>query len=96
MISDDDQPLLSHQEQIERQDQGLDDLAAIIRRQREIGITIGNEVDQQNGIINIYAHYLILRFWIILRLLVILNLKFHLWAFFLFILKFSVTSFVFE
>ena len=52
MISDDDQPLLSHQEQIERQDQGLDDLAAIIRRQREIGITIGNEVDQQNGILN--------------------------------------------
>lgn len=49
MISDDDQPLLSHQEQIERQDQGLDDLAAIIRRQREIGITIGDEVEQQNG-----------------------------------------------
>ena len=49
MISDDDQPLLSHQEQIERQDQGLDDLAAIIRRHREIGITIGDEVEQQNG-----------------------------------------------
>ena len=57
MISDDDQPLLSHQEQIERQDQGLDDLAAIIRRQREIGITIGNEVDQQNGNIKIFIRF---------------------------------------
>ena len=67
MISDDDQPLLSHQEQIERQDQGLDDLAAIIRRQREIGITIGNEVDQQNGIRNIFIRFLDIAFLQIFR-----------------------------
>merc|ERR1712130_806454 len=40
----------------ERQDQGLDDLAKIIRRQREIGITIGTEVDQQNEIIDDVTH----------------------------------------
>ena len=50
MNEPDDEPLLGHQEVIARQDQGLDDLAKIIRRQREIGITIGTEVDQQNGL----------------------------------------------
>ena len=49
MEDSDVEPLLSHQEVIARQDQGLDDLARIIRRQRDIGITIGTEVDQQNG-----------------------------------------------
>lgn len=49
MDDSDVEPLLSHQQVIARQDQGLDDLAKIIRRQREIGITIGTEVDQQNG-----------------------------------------------
>ena len=47
--SDDEAPLLSRQEQIAAQDRGLDDLASIIRRQRELGIMIGNEVEEQNG-----------------------------------------------
>ena len=46
----DEEPLLSRQEMIQAQDRGLDDLASIIRRQRDIGIIIGNEVDEQNGI----------------------------------------------
>ena len=45
----DDEPLLSRQEQVAAQDRGLDDLASIIRRQRELGIMIGNEVEEQNG-----------------------------------------------
>ena len=49
MDSDDEAPLLSRQEQVNAQDRGLDDLAAIIRRQREIGVMIGNEVEEQNG-----------------------------------------------
>lgn len=49
MSDSDDAPLLSRQELVAQQDRGLDDLAAIIRRQREIGIVIGNEVDEQNG-----------------------------------------------
>jgi hypothetical protein len=53
MSDSDQEPLLSQQE-IHRQDQGLDDLAKIIRRQREIGITIGTEVDQQNGKLHFY------------------------------------------
>merc|ERR1712130_83702 len=56
MNEPDDEPLLGHQEVIARQDQGLDDLAKIIRRQREIGITIGTEVDQQNEIIDDVTH----------------------------------------
>merc|ERR1712110_936323 len=52
MEDSDVEPLLSHQEVISRQDQGLDDLAKIIRRQRDTGITIGTEVDQQNEIID--------------------------------------------
>ena len=47
--SDDEAPLLTRQEQIAAQDRGLDDLASIIRRQRELGIMIGNEVEEQNG-----------------------------------------------
>ena len=49
MSDSDSAPLLSQQETIQQQDQALDDLAAIIRRQRDIGITIGNEVDDQNS-----------------------------------------------
>merc|ERR1711971_388429 len=52
MDSDDEAPLLSRQEQIAAQDRGLDDLASIIRRQREIGVMIGNEVEEQNEIID--------------------------------------------
>jgi len=48
----DEEPLLSRQEMIQAQDRGLDDLASIIRRQRDIGIIIGNEVDEQNEIID--------------------------------------------
>merc|ERR1712137_479181 len=48
----DEEPLLSRQEMIQAQDRGLDDLAQIIRRQRDIGIIIGNEVDEQNEIID--------------------------------------------
>ena len=45
---------------IQAQDRGLDDLASIIRRQRDIGIIIGNEVDEQNGITSIfYSDFLI-------------------------------------
>ena len=49
MSDSDEAPLLSQQQTIHQQDQALDDLATIIRRQRDIGITIGNEVDDQNG-----------------------------------------------
>ena len=49
MSDSDEAPLLSQQQTIEQQDRALDDLASIIRRQRDIGITIGNEVDDQNG-----------------------------------------------
>jgi len=52
MSDSDSAPLLSQQETIQQQDQALDDLAAIIRRQRDIGITIGNEVDDQNVVID--------------------------------------------
>lgn len=48
----DEEPLLSRQEMVQAQDRGLDDLASIIRRQRDIGIIIGNEVDEQNEIID--------------------------------------------
>ena len=50
MSDSDEAPLLSEQQTIQQQDQALDDLAAIIRRQRDIGISIGNEVDDQNGL----------------------------------------------
>merc|ERR1712168_616515 len=56
MDSDDEAPLLTRQEQINAQDRGLDDLAAIIRRQREIGVMIGNEVEEQNEIIDDVTH----------------------------------------
>ena len=49
-------------EVIAAQDRGLDDLAAIIRRQRDIGIVIGNEVDEQNGNNDIFAIHVILSF----------------------------------
>ncbi|CBY24816.1 unnamed protein product [Oikopleura dioica] len=52
MSDSDEAPLLSQQQAINQQDQALDDLATIIRRQRDIGITIGNEVDDQNVVID--------------------------------------------
>ena len=61
MDTDDEAPLLTRQEQINAQDRGLDDLAAIIRRQREIGVMIGNEVEEQNGsfLVSCFSHALI-------------------------------------
>ena len=56
----DEGPLLSRQEMIQAQDRGLDDLASIIRRQRDIGIIIGNEVDEQNGITSLFSSDLLI------------------------------------
>ena len=58
----DEEPLLSRQEMIQAQDRGLDDLAQIIRRQRDIGIIIGNEVDEQNGIASLFLREVPMRF----------------------------------
>ena len=45
----DDEMLLTHQDIMRQQDENLDLLSDVISRQREIGISIANEVDDQNG-----------------------------------------------
>lgn len=49
---------IKHQQQqiIEAQDAGLDVLAAVIIRQKQMGQDIGNELDEQNEIIDDLAH----------------------------------------